>query len=365
MNPHELITRKILPNLTGIKKLGGYYMARCPVHDDHEASLKIQEGSTQPVVLHCFAGCDSEAILEAIGLRIDDVLQEKEQVPTSGEWAPGGSASAVYDYRDEKGHLLYQVLRIPEPGGRKAFRQRQPDHAAKGGWRWNLNDVQRVLYRLPQLIEALDQGQAVYIVEGEKDVETLVRMGLVATTNSGGAGKWLDEFTDYFCDAHVKIIADKDKPGQAHARRVADSISEVASSVTILEPPTEKDVTEHLSTGKKLDDLLVTWSSVREDAVDLAPDLHVFLATVDPPSSWVIPGLMERGDRLVWTGFEGLGKAWWSASSRWQRRRACIRSETKTSGRNASYTSTARTRRNKVGSTFGTWNASRCASAAA
>lgn len=305
----DVIHDIVLPLLDGVKSVHGGFQARCPAHDDHSPSLSITPGTSQPVVLMCHAGCETEAILAALGLTWADISQPAEERKSDDEWTPAGPASAVYDYRDETGVLLYQVLRVPEPGGKKTFRQRVPDRLAKSGWRWSLGDTRKVVYRLPELIAALDAGETVWVCEGEKDVETLVGHGLAATCNSGGAGKWRDEYTDQFVDAHVRIVADRDKPGQAHARMVADSLAEVAGSVTIVEPVAGKDISDHLAAGKALDELLVTWTTEVTPAVFLAPDLHVFLSVVDPPTSWVVRGLLERGDRLIWTGTEGLGKS--------------------------------------------------------
>src|SRR4051794_22411455 len=96
---------------------------------------------------------------------------------------------ATYDYRDERGQLLYQAVRY-EPGldgEPKTFRQRRPD--GKGGWVNNLRGARRVLYRLPELLAAPPE-QLVFVVEGEKDVENLRAVECVATTNAMGAGKW-------------------------------------------------------------------------------------------------------------------------------------------------------------------------------
>src|SRR5687767_9716487 len=90
-----------------------------------------------------------------------------------------------YDYTDAGGRTLYQVVRF-EP---KDFRQRRPD--GRDGWIWDLEGVPRVLYRLPEVL-ALEKGSTVWLVEGEKDVETLREHGLVATTNAQGANApWL------------------------------------------------------------------------------------------------------------------------------------------------------------------------------
>jgi hypothetical protein len=357
MNVHDVLHVTLLPRLDGVRKVAGGYQARCPAHEDHQPSLSVTPGTTQPVVLHCHANCEPEAILEAIGLKMEDIsLPKEERRESDEEWTPAGPASHVYDYRDEAGKLLYQVLRVPQPGGGKTFRQRVPDVMQKSGWRWKLGDTRRVLYRLPELVAAIDAGQTVYCVEGEKDVETLARADVTATCNSGGAGKWLDEYADLFVDVHVRVVADCDKPGQQHARAVADSLAEVAGSVTIVEPAVGKDVTDHLAAGKTLDELVVTWTSEPSPTVRRAPDLHEFLAHVDPPTSWVIPGLLERGDRLIWTGTEGLGKASRSVRSPSRRRRACTPSKTSPSPARRCSTSTVRTPSGRDASTSATSN---------
>lgn len=311
MNVRDILHVTLLPKLDRVRHVNGAYQACCPAHEDHTPSLSITPGKTQPVVLNCHAGCSTDSILDAIGLTWEDICLPRDEQEVDEEWTPAGPASHVYDYRDEAGSLLFQVLRVPEPGGTKTFRQRVPDSTQKSGWRWSLGDTRRVLYRLPELIAGIDGGETIWIAEGEKDVENLRRHGVTATCNPQGAGpgKWRDEYSDLFVDAHVRVVADRDKPGQAHARAIADSIAEVAAAVTIVEPAHGKDISDHLAAGRRLDEVLVTWTNAEEPAADLAPDLHEFLSHVDPPTTWVIEGLLERGDRLIWTGFEGLGKS--------------------------------------------------------
>jgi putative DNA primase/helicase len=148
-----------------------------------------------------------------------------------------------YDYRDEQGTLLYQVVR--KPG--KRFLQRVPD--GSGGWVWKLNGSRRVLYRLPELLAA-DPRAVVYIVEGEKDVDTLRALGHVATCNPQGAGKWGAVSTlarDILNDRDVVVIADRDEPGRKHAADVAASVRDIARSARVVECTRGKDVSDHLS----------------------------------------------------------------------------------------------------------------------
>jgi hypothetical protein len=149
---------------------------------------------------------------------------------------------AVYPYTDALGTLAYEVVRF-EP---KAFRQRR----ANG--EWNLHGVPRYPYRLPELMAALLTGQTVFIVEGEKDVETLRTHGFVATCNSGGAGQWRPEFAGIFLagPGDVIVIPDNDPPGRAHAADVASSI--VRARILEL-PALAKDATEWIESGGTID----------------------------------------------------------------------------------------------------------------
>jgi hypothetical protein len=157
----------------------------------------------------------------------------------------------IYSYRDEGGELLYQVLRYPG----KEFPVRRPDD--NGGWIWNLNGTKRVLYRLPELISKGDE--TVFIVEGEKDVDKLTHLGLLATTNPGGAGKWRAEYNDFFEGRDVVIIPDNDQHGENHAAQIANNLQRMAISIRILRLPglREKgDVSDWLQMGNTLDDLV-------------------------------------------------------------------------------------------------------------
>ena len=301
----DVLREILLPKLEGIRKSGGSYMARCPAHEDGKASLSITEGKDQPVVLKCHAGCDPQDILAAIGLTWDALCNPRDEQRQAGEWTPHGEAIAIYDYTDEDGKLLFQVCRTLD----KQFPQRVPDKSRKSGWRWSLGNTRRVLYRLPKVIEAVKDGETIWVAEGEKDVHALEQAGVTATCNPGGAGKWHPEYAEFLRDAIVTIVADKDKPGQAHARQVRAALEDIALGVEIVEAAGDhKDAAAHLAAGLSLADFEVTWQQGDADA-DLAPDLYEFLATPDPENDWVIPDILERGDRLIWTGFEGLGKS--------------------------------------------------------
>ena len=179
-----------------------------------------------------------------------------------GDVTPIGDASrtvvAEYDYRDEEGRLRYQVVRFHP----KTFRQRRPEPG--GGWNWKLDGARPLLYRLPELIQAVAAGDTIYVVEGEKDADRLCSAGVMATCNSGGAGKWLSSFSGYFQNARVVIVRDKDKPGTEHAREVFRQLRPVASDIRVVEARTGKDASDHLDAKHTLAELVPVWPAAAD-----------------------------------------------------------------------------------------------------
>ena len=94
-----------------------------------------------------------------------------------------GKIVATYDYHDENGNVLFQTVRYTP----KDFSQRRPD--GKGGWIWNLKGVQRVLFRLPQIMQDIRGGLPIHVCAGEKDALAMVEHGFSATTNPCGEGR--------------------------------------------------------------------------------------------------------------------------------------------------------------------------------
>jgi putative DNA primase/helicase len=230
-------------NDRGLQRTGAGWMARCPSHDDQRASLSIAEGGDGRVLMRCHAGCETADVVAALGLTMADLMP-----PTREN---GRHVEAEYDYWDENGDLLFQVVRFAP----KDFRQRRPD--GSGGWTWGLGDVSRILYRLPELMVASEAP--VFVVEGEKDADKLTGLGLLATTNPGGAGKWRPEYSEALRDRTVVIIPDNDEPGRRHAEQVAASLENVAAAVTVLtlaHLPPKGDVSDWLSVGGTAAELL-------------------------------------------------------------------------------------------------------------
>ena len=245
---------RVLSKLDDVQGSGPTYKALCPAHDDSRHSLSVKEARDGRVLIKCHRGCDTQAVVEAMGLTMADFFPDA----TQKRERPRSRIVETYDYTDEAGLRLFQAVRF-DP---KDFKQRHydPAHpkAKRDGWVWSLKGVRRVLYRLPRVLEAAGAGKVVFVVEGEKDVDALERLGLVATCNPMGAGKWLAEYAEYLRGAHAVVIPDNDKAGRHHVAEVARSLHGKARSVRVVELPglpERGDVSDWLAAGGILDEL--------------------------------------------------------------------------------------------------------------
>jgi GNAT superfamily N-acetyltransferase/5S rRNA maturation endonuclease (ribonuclease M5) len=285
---------------------------QCPAHEDQRASLSVAEGRDSRAVLHCHAGCSTEDVLVTLGLRWADLFPESRN----------GKAEIVctYDYTDADGRLLYQAVRFWP----KEFRRRRPD--GRGGWIWSLKGTRLVLYRLPKVLAAIEAGEVVYVVEGERDVHAVERAGATATTNLGGAdGTWLPEFSQLLAKTRGIVVADNDPGGYKRAHRLAADIREHGGQVQVVRPVPDHDkadVADHLAAGHTLADLqpLDTAEVSAESAesrsadADKAPTwrrLKLTPASKIPPKPvrWTWEGRIPAGAVTLIPGREGIGKS--------------------------------------------------------
>lgn len=271
----ELIRRKVAADplaaysavlgRPSFKKRGVEFYTKSPFREDQRWSLRIhgEKGTwyddpdtTGGDIFALYARMHSLDCKARFSAVVDGVagclaINGHANQPTTRE-ASKPRVVARYDYRDEKRQLLFQVGRL-EP---KEFRQRRPD--GKGAWIYNLDGVRRAPYRLPELVAAL-VDERVFVPEGEKDADALAKLGLAATTNPGGAGKWRNEYNAHFKARRVVILADNDAPGRKHARQVAHELLGVAFETRIVELPglAEKgDVSDWLAAGGTKEQLL-------------------------------------------------------------------------------------------------------------
>ena len=269
-------TEEFLSRFDGVRATGSNdWAARCPCrNDDNNPSTSITEAPDGKILVYCHrgAGCGAKEICEAVGLSLIDLIppemraksfDDYDEKPVKREPKPKPVAKIkppekltltnTYDYTDEAGNLLFQKLRFVNEDGKKQFRQRRPDGA--GGFIYSLGDTPKVLYNLPAVLEAKKRGRTIWVVEGEKDADTLIALGDVATTMPGGAGKWLPIHTQALAGASVDIVADNDEVGRKHAVAVQKELLEAGCNVMAWVCPTHKDITDYLIAGGDTMDL--------------------------------------------------------------------------------------------------------------
>jgi hypothetical protein len=279
-----------------------------PVTTTAPPSLSIAVGREGRVLLKCHAGCGLADILTPLGLQPGDLFADD---PDRVE----PRVAATYNYKDEDGRLLFQVVRY-QP---KAFRQRVPD--GNGGWVWRLGSTRRVLYNLHD-VARFPTLTPVLVVEGEKDCDNLMRIGVLAVTNPGGAGKWRPEYNASLAGRQVVVVPDNDEPGREHARQVVRNLLPVAEWVRVLELPglpPKGDLSDWLKAGGDVNALWRLAGDCPEGAAWLAAppaterdpgDLSTTLADVAArPVRWLWPGRLALGKLAILDGDPGLGKS--------------------------------------------------------
>lgn len=272
--------------LTPTKRSSDFHMI-CPLHGDRTPSLHVTWKPEGFTLLHCF-GCHAAQsdLVEALGLRTADLFDEPKEFTPSKSWVQSRKASRarkklaplparltlpgkenlrfvetkVYDYTTNEGLVVQQVVKEEAPssaGTVKRFTQRFMGPTGRMVKRRPAG-FEPLLYRWPQVIEAMDQGQTVWIVEGEKDAETAVDHGLEATTNAQGAGNFPAEFGRYFTGADVVVAIDRDQAGYERGYDLINLLADhQARSVVVYLPATpepKSDVSDHFAAGYGVED---------------------------------------------------------------------------------------------------------------
>jgi len=166
--------------------------------------------------------------------------------------SPKRKIEATYPYVDEDGNYLFEKVR--EKGKHFILRRR----IGKNQFEYSLGGVRQVPYRLNEY--AKDTGLLVFVVEGEKDVETARSLGLVATCGPHGGNVWPMEYGQYLKEHRVCILPDKDKAGEEYAQKVAKSVNGICREWCILRLPglPEKgDLSDFVSKTTTREDILL------------------------------------------------------------------------------------------------------------
>ena len=287
-----------LGGMQAVKKTSAGYIARCPSHDDKTPSLSLSEDpATGKVLLFCHAGCSVDAVLAAIGMETRELFADDNPIQEIPMNQPARVVD-TYRYENADGEHVFDVKRS-EP---KSFRPYLPGAATAG-----IGNAERVPYHLPQLLKAASEGKTIYVVEGEKDVHTLEAVGEVATTNPLGASSWKSDYAKCFVGAkEVVVIADNDTAGRKWAGEVGASLAlhDVTYLLRTAPGAAGADVTDHLGSGKALDELVDLVGTVAPDSdnpfTNAILDWAEFFEGEREPQSWLCEPIIaaKRGHAL-------------------------------------------------------------------
>ena len=319
MTPFDLVLERLSESGHPAKKVGNTWMARCPAHPDNNPSLAINTGRDNNAILHCHAGCDVNDVLQAIQLTRKDLFTPKDTPSGLGD------VIASYTYTDADGQPVLRVNRFHP----KTFRQQHWNGTA---WIKGAGNTPKLLYRLPTVRTACEQGGTIWLAEGEKDVHALENAGVIATCNAGGAGKFYATHAHQLTGASlIIIVVDNDTAGYDHARKVATELILENIPYKFVMAAEGKDAADHLNAGHGLDEFvsIATLGDTEEpepadEDDEPSEDLHgweptdisdVLAADYTPPRPTILKradgsALLYAGRMNAIYGESGSGKSW-------------------------------------------------------
>jgi putative DNA primase/helicase len=226
-------TIELLGRLEGVEQRKGYWMARCPAHNDHNPSLSVKEGDGGKPLIHCFAGCSYEEVMAE--------LRDTATVTFGSHTEP----TKVWEVRDVSGELKGLHLRFDRANGDKNCLWRSPSRE------WGLNGTPLSAMPLYRSEHAGDwpEDVPVVVVEGEKAADALAAVYPATLGTVTGAGNTPGpKALEVLRGKRVILWADNDEEGRAHMRRVAEALQGVAAEVRIFEwagAPPKGDAADH------------------------------------------------------------------------------------------------------------------------
>ncbi len=228
MNYQEFVSRLGFKTGKSVKKQGTGHMACCPAHDDQDPSLSIREGCDGKILLKCFAGCHWRAVCDSLNIDPSDLFET--------DLTAQRTTYTTYSYTDEQGHELYRKIRM-EPGHDGKDKSFYSEHTDENGRTIrNLQGCRRVLYRLSEVLKAIADNKSIFLVEGEKDADKLVSLGLIATTAAESI-KWPDEFSETLTNADVVILYDMDDTGVKRKELLCQALYRKVKRLRVVDLP--------------------------------------------------------------------------------------------------------------------------------
>ncbi|WP_267351310.1 AAA family ATPase [Sphingomonas sp. GM_Shp_2] len=266
-----------------------------PGHSSRDRGTTVRDADNfDDVVFHCHNGeLDWKTLKDEC--RKLGLLPQRGRPDAPAQWVKTGR----YEYTDADGVTVYQTVRIEKRGERKKFIAQQPN--GQGGWINNLQGVERILYRLPDVLAGREADEIVYLVEGERKADKLADWGLTGTAIAFGAQGWNKGARNYARDLAgrtVVILPDNDDTGRAFAQTVRQALENVGCTVAIVALP---------GLSEKGD--IIDWRGSADDLRALT-DAALRGAGEPEPVTATVPDLLPLIDPGAWHGMIAPVRQW-------------------------------------------------------
>lgn len=284
---------------------GDYGTFPTPGHGpkDRGMSVKDDPGAPDGVLINSFNGGDP--------LAIKDQCREWGMMPgRSADDYRARSAwrvTGTYEYTDADGAVLYRTQRQEKAGERKKF---VAERLSGKEWTFGIKGVQRVLYRLPDILAAPDAP--VYLVEGERKADKLASWGLVGTAVAFGSNGWQKGYASTLSGRTVVILPDNDDVGRDFAQKARADLENAGCTVQVVDLPGLPPKGDIMDWSGGADDLRALVSDQPDiDSGDDWPALDLALcASVKAPArEWRIDGWIPINKATLLAGDGGVGKS--------------------------------------------------------
>jgi 5S rRNA maturation endonuclease (ribonuclease M5) len=221
----------------------------------------------------------------------------------------GYKPQGLHHYTDENGEWVYSRMRLNHPEKAKIIRpfHKENDNFIFGEPKFN---GKKPLYQLPLIKDA----ETIFWVEGERKVDVLVELGLVATT-SGGATSHEGADFEPLRGKRVIIWADFDESGKSHAKAVKSILEAINCEVLQIDVdslnlPPKGDVVDWIEAnrGATKQDILRLPLLSKEAKVDFGVILRQASELKPKPINWLWDGWIAGGKFHLLGGVAGTGK---------------------------------------------------------
>lgn len=247
---------------------------KCPAHDDKQASLTVTKGRDS-VLIHCHANCSTENVLSAAGLKMSDLFYQEKRTGSSWQYyiesREKKRIEAVYNYVSINGGYAFTKVRMQ---GKKMLYGILENERFTYGLRGRTRKELKAVYGSVQAInKAVSEGKPIFIPEGEKDVDTLIKHGYTAFSY-GGVNDWAADMAQLCKGAVVYVLADNDEPGRRVANIIKSDLQGIAKSAKVIVPVPDipkADISDYFAAGHSKEDfesLLQQETTVTENAED-------------------------------------------------------------------------------------------------